>query len=117
MDARSRRKLGMAANPAAFSRGHPDESPGYQAVLSSVDEKLARAKVALAEQRSGLLGVHANSVRKLELRRTMREAHLGPYRSGGESSARRGAGGPAEVCVPAGHQHACRPSRPRRARS
>ena len=59
-----------------FSRGHPDESPGYQAVLSSVEEKLARAKVALAEQRSGLLGVHANATRKLELRRTMRDAHL-----------------------------------------
>jgi hypothetical protein len=76
MDARSRRKLGMAANAAEFSRGHPDESPGYQAVVSSVEEKLARAKEAAAEQRSGLLEVRANAARKLELRRTMREAHL-----------------------------------------
>jgi hypothetical protein len=66
----------MGENAAGFSRAHPDESPGYQAVLSGVEEKLARAKVALAEQRSGLLGVHANSIRKMELQRTMREAHL-----------------------------------------
>ena len=76
MDARSRRKLGMGAKAAEFSRGHPDESPGYQAVLSSVEEKLARAKEAAADQRSGLLGVGANAARKVELRRTMREAHL-----------------------------------------
>ena len=65
MDARSRRKLEMGANAAEFSRGHPDESPGYQAVLSDVDERLARAKEAAAVQRSGLLGVGANATRKL----------------------------------------------------
>lgn len=54
----------------------PGREPGYQAVLSSVEEKLARAKEAAADQRSGLLGVGANAARKLELRRTMREAHL-----------------------------------------
>ena len=47
---------GWAENAAGFSRAHPDESAGYQAVLSSVEEKLARAKVVAAEQRSGLLG-------------------------------------------------------------
>jgi hypothetical protein len=66
----------MGENAAGFSRTHPDESAGYQAVLSSVEEKLARAKVVAAEQRSGLLGVHANATTKRELRRTMREAHL-----------------------------------------
>jgi hypothetical protein len=66
----------MGANAAKFSRARPDESPGYQAVLSSVETNLARAEQALAEQRSGLLGVRANSARKLELRRAMREAHL-----------------------------------------
>lgn len=76
MDARSRRKLGMGENAAGFSRAHPDESPGYQAVLSGVEEKLVRAKEAAAAQRGGLLGVGANADRKLELRRTMREAHL-----------------------------------------
>jgi hypothetical protein len=76
MDARSRRKLEMATKAAEFSRGHPDESPGYQAVLSSVEEKLARARKAAADQRSGLLGVRANAARKLDLRRSMREAHL-----------------------------------------
>jgi hypothetical protein len=76
MDAKSRRKLGMGENAAGFSRTHPDESPGYQAVLSGVEERLARAKVVAADQRSGLLGVHANATRKRELRRTMREAHL-----------------------------------------
>jgi hypothetical protein len=45
-------------------------------MLYDVEEKLARAKEAAADQRSGLLGVGANAARKLELRRTMREAHL-----------------------------------------
>lgn len=66
----------MAANAAKFSRGHPDGSPGYEAVLSDVEERLARAEQAMAEQRSGLLEVRANAARKQELRRTMREAHL-----------------------------------------
>jgi hypothetical protein len=76
MDARTRRKLEMGASAAEFSRGRPDESPGYQAVLSSVEEKLARAKEAAAAQRSGLLGVGSNATTKQDLRRTMREAHL-----------------------------------------
>jgi hypothetical protein len=66
----------MAANAAKFSRSRPDGSPGYEAVLSGVENRLARAEQALAEQRSGLLGVRANAASKLELRRTMREAHL-----------------------------------------
>ena len=56
MDARSRRKLEMAANAAEFSRSHPDESPGYQAVLSGLDEEAGRRpRTALADQRSGIL--------------------------------------------------------------
>jgi hypothetical protein len=66
----------MGESAAGFSRAHPDESPGYQAVLSSIEEKLARAKVVAADQRGGLLGVHANATTKRELLRTMREAHL-----------------------------------------
>ena len=76
MDAKSRRKLGMGAKAAKFSRGHPNQSPGYEAALSGVEERLARVEVALAEQRSGLLGVHSNAVRKQELRITMREGHM-----------------------------------------
>jgi hypothetical protein len=76
MDANSRRKLGMAANAATFSRNYPNESPGYEAALSGVEKNLARAEEAAAEQRSGLLGVHANAVTKRETRRTIREAHL-----------------------------------------
>ena len=66
----------MGENAAGFSRVHPDESQGYQAVLSGVEEKLARGKQVAADQRSGLLGVRAAAARKLELRRTMREGHL-----------------------------------------
>jgi hypothetical protein len=76
MDAKSRRKLAMGANAAKFSRANPNESPGYQAVLSGVEQNLARAEQAAAEQRSGLLGVRANAALKLDLRRVMREAHL-----------------------------------------
>ena len=76
MDARSRRRLEMGAKAAEFSRAHLDESPGYQAVLSGVEKRLAESKDAAADQRKGILAVHANAARKRELRRTMREAHL-----------------------------------------
>ena len=76
MDARSRRRIEMGANAAEFSRRHPNESPGYQAVLSGLDGMLAQAKVALATQRTNLLAVHANAVAKLELEATMRQSHL-----------------------------------------
>jgi hypothetical protein len=76
MDARSRRKLEMGSRALDFSRAHPDESPGYQAVVSRLEERLARAKQVAAQQRSGLLAVRSAAARKLELRRTMREAHL-----------------------------------------
>jgi hypothetical protein len=76
MDARSRRKLEMGSRALEFSRANPDESPGYQAVVSRLEERLARGKQVAAQQRSGLLAVRSAAARKLELRRTMREAHL-----------------------------------------
>jgi hypothetical protein len=88
MDARSRRKLEMGSRALEFSRANPDESPGYQAVVSRLEERLARAKQVAAQQRSGLLAVRSAAARKLELRRTMREAHLGHLAEVARTAAR-----------------------------
>jgi hypothetical protein len=88
MDARSRRKLEMGSRALEFSRAHPDESSGYQAVVSRLEERLARARQVAAQQRSGLLAVRAAAARKFELRRTMREAHLAHLSQAAKAAAR-----------------------------
>jgi hypothetical protein len=92
------------------------KSPGYEAALSGVEERLARADVALADQRSGLLGVHTNAIRKQELRSTMRDAHLAHIAQVAKA-ARREAPEVTQLFVfrPGTSTHIA--SRPRRARS
>ena len=66
----------MGTRALDFSRAHPDASPGYTAAVTRLEERLARAQQLAAQQRDGLLQVRASTVRKVELRRTMRQAHL-----------------------------------------
>ena len=97
----------MAANAAEFSRSHPDESPGYQAVLSGLDGKLAQAKDALAGQRTGILGVRAGSAIKLELRSTMRQAHLAHIAQVARAAGREAPQVPHEFVFKPGTRHPC----------
>jgi hypothetical protein len=76
MDAKSRRKLEMGKRALDFSRAHPDGCPGYTAAVTRLEEGLARAKQLADQQRQGTLEVRAATARKLELRRTMKQAHL-----------------------------------------
>jgi hypothetical protein len=76
MNAKSRRKIEMGTRALEFSRAHPDASPGYTAAVTRLEQGLARANELAAQQRDGLLEVRAATARKVELRRSMRQAHL-----------------------------------------
>jgi hypothetical protein len=76
MDAKSRRRIEMGTRALDFSRAHPDPSPGYTAAVTRLEERLARAEQLAKQQRDGMLQVRASTARKVELRRTMRKAHL-----------------------------------------
>jgi hypothetical protein len=76
MNAKSRRRIEMGTRALEFSRAHPDESPGYAAALSRLEELLARAKKLAGQQREGTLQVRASTARKRELSQAMRKAHL-----------------------------------------
>lgn len=76
MNAKSRRRIEMGTRALEFSRAHPDESPGYAAALTSLEERLDRAEELAGRQREGILQVRASTARKRELRMAMRKAHL-----------------------------------------
>jgi hypothetical protein len=76
MKAKTRRKLEMGARALAFSRAHPDPSPGYAAAVARLEALLARGTELANQQWEGIVKGHSASVRKRDLRRTMRRAHL-----------------------------------------
>lgn len=76
MNAKSRRRIEMGTRALEFSRAHPDESPGYAAALTRLEELLDRAEELADRQRDGILQVRASTARKRELRVAMRKAHL-----------------------------------------
>jgi hypothetical protein len=76
VNAKTRRKIEMGARALEFSRAHPDESPGYAAAVTELAELLSRADELAIQQQEGTVEVHAASVRKTELRRTIRRHQL-----------------------------------------
>jgi hypothetical protein len=76
MNAKSRRKIEMGKRALEWSRAHPDASPGYAAAVSRLEDRLNRADQLAEQQRVGILEVRRATVRKRELRRTMKQAHL-----------------------------------------
>src|SRR4051812_12756802 len=71
----------MGVRALAFSRDHPDPSPGYAASLAQLEDCLRRAQELAAQQYEGTLQVRAASARKRDLRRMLRRAHLAHLRS------------------------------------
>lgn len=59
-----------------FSRAHPDASPGYTAALARLEERLNRAKGLAAQQRDGIIQSRTATLRKQELRRSMKQAQI-----------------------------------------
>ncbi len=88
MNARSRRKLEMGWRVLEYCRAHPDESPGYAAIVARLDERLARSMEAAELQRRGFLTVRAATRLKSELRERMRTAHIDHLASVGRMAAR-----------------------------
>jgi hypothetical protein len=77
MNAKSRKKIEMGARALDFSQAHPDPSPGYAAALARLEDRLDRAEGLASQQRDGMIQSRSATARKRELRRTMKEAHLG----------------------------------------
>lgn len=76
MDAKTRRRIEMGARVLAFSRAHPDASPGYATTLSRLEERLARASKLIDLQRDGFAQVRGATVQKRELRRLVQRTQL-----------------------------------------
>ena len=66
----------MGDRALAFSKAHPDPSPGYEAMVTRLDEGLSRADVLADQQRNGILEVRVATQRKRDLRRSLRKGHL-----------------------------------------
>jgi len=73
---RTRRIVEMGRSVVAFSEAHPDPSPGYQATLSRLKDRLARAAELIKRQREGFALVRGATKQKLELRRIMVRTQL-----------------------------------------
>jgi hypothetical protein len=76
MNSKTRRKIEMGARALAFSRAHPDVSPGYATTVARLEEQLARAGQLLDRQRDGIATVRGTTVQKRELRKIMRRTQL-----------------------------------------
>lgn len=76
MNAVTRRKLDMGDRALNFSRAHPDSSTGYQAALTALEQRLARAKQLADVQQQGIDKRKAANHRKAELRQQMRKGQL-----------------------------------------
>ncbi len=76
MNAKVRRKLEMGRRAAGFGRVNPDDSPGYAAIITRLEERIARADVLADQQLDGFHAVRAATRRKRDLRRSMKDAHL-----------------------------------------
>jgi hypothetical protein len=87
MNAKVRRRLEMAGRALQFSRAYPNESPGYRRLVTRLEELVQQADELAVRQRDGSLQVHAAALRKQELRRTMKLAHLEYLARVGEAAA------------------------------
>jgi hypothetical protein len=88
MNAKARRKIEMGARALEFSRAHPDTEPGADAIVTKLEQLLARASEVATAQRDGLIHVHAAKVRKDELRRGMLEIPIAHMAEVGAAAAR-----------------------------
>lgn len=66
-----RRKLDMATRVREFTRAHVDADPGYQPVLTRLEELLTHAEATSARQTQGRVVAKAAKQRRMELRRDL----------------------------------------------
>jgi hypothetical protein len=87
MNALSRRRIEMGARVLAFSRAHPDASPGYATTLARLEDRVARAGKLIALQRDGFAQVRGATVQKREIRRLVQRTQLKHVRRVAEGAA------------------------------
>ena len=66
----------MGARVLVFSRVHPEARLGSEIVLARLEERLVRARELAAQEIQGIRDSHGAAVRKRDLVREIREAHL-----------------------------------------
>jgi hypothetical protein len=76
MKAQTGRKLEMGARALIFSLTHPDLSESHALLLRRLEERLQRAKYLANQQRVGAVESHTAALRKRDLLREIRGAHL-----------------------------------------
>jgi hypothetical protein len=76
VNAKIRRKLEMGARALDFSRAHPDPNPGYVAAVTRLEETLARVIRRATQQRDAHGETLSATLRKRDVRGTMRRAQL-----------------------------------------
>jgi hypothetical protein len=77
----------MSNRVLAFSREHPDPSPGYSAALSRLENGVAEADVLAARQRDGIIAVRTATTQKRVIRRQIRRTHMVHFMRVAESAA------------------------------
>jgi hypothetical protein len=88
MDGKVRRGLEMVSRALKFHEANPSDSQEYEVFLKGVGERLARAQGLIAQQRDGLIDVHAGSAHKQEVMRTIRAVHLPHLAEAGQAAAK-----------------------------
>ncbi|HEX6643280.1 MAG TPA: hypothetical protein VF037_01300 [Gemmatimonadales bacterium] len=76
MNKRIRRILEMGSRALGFTRANPDESAGYAAMLSRLEECIAEGDALSDQQLTGTRAVRQASARKREVRRLVEKAHM-----------------------------------------
>jgi hypothetical protein len=66
----------MGRRALGFSRANPDESAGYGAALTRLEELVARADLLADQQLNGIRATRTATARKRELRRLIKSAHM-----------------------------------------
>lgn len=88
MDAKVRRKLEMGLGVREFSRANPHPDPGYNASLQQLDKFLEEGRDFAGQERKGTLDVRTSTVRKGQLRKTLKEGPLSHVVAIGQVAAR-----------------------------
>ena len=76
MNARVRSRVEMGRRALQFSRAHADESAGYTAAVSRLEERLGRAETLANQQLNGIRATRAAATQRRIIRKAMMRGHL-----------------------------------------
>jgi hypothetical protein len=88
MNAKCRKVLVMGESAAHFTDAQPDNDPGHALSAGKLKEMVAQMQQVAAEQRAGLLDVHAAAMEKRRLRREMLAGPIAHLAEVGQLAAR-----------------------------